>query len=155
MPRRKIPELDIIEQLFYNKGEVIYMDIHAYWRSVLEQDRTALPDFFWENARVNWHNTNECFTVPEFIRANCDYPGTWEGKVERIIEQGDLIITVTHVYNRERTISFHAVSFLHIRDGKIQEVDEYWGDDGAPPAWRQEMHIGSVIGTAGGFDHGI
>ena len=122
------------------------MDIYAYWQAVLGQDREKLADFFREDAKVCWHNTNECFTVPEFIRANCDYPGVWDGEVERVEMQGDLVITVTHVYNKEKTVSCHAVSFLYLRDGKIQRADEYWSDDGEPPRWRQDLHIGRPIG---------
>jgi len=60
------------------------MDIQKFWSAVLRQDREELKDFFWEEARVDWPNTNEHFTVSEFIRANCDYPGQWDGEVERI-----------------------------------------------------------------------
>lgn len=121
------------------------MDIQKYWDAVLRQDREALTAFFWEDAWVNWHNTNEHFAVREFIQANCDYPGQWDGEVERIEEAGDLVITVTHVYNREKTISCHAVSFLHIKEGKIQSMTEYWGDDDQPPQWRKDMGIGKPI----------
>lgn len=121
------------------------MDIQRFWSAVLKQDRDALAAFFHEDAWVNWHNTNEHFTVPEFIRANCDYPGAWDGEVERIMEQVDQIITVTHVYDREKTVSLHAVSFFRIRQDKIQSIDEYWGDDGRPPQWRENMHIGRSI----------
>ncbi len=31
------------------------------------------------------------------------------------------------------------------KDGKIAQVDEYWGDDGEAPQWRQDMHIGNKI----------
>ena len=121
------------------------MDIRKFWSAVLAQDRETLKNFFWENAQVRWHNTNERFTVPEFIQANCDYPGQWDGKVEHIVDLGDQIITVTHVYDQKKTMSCHAVSFIHIEDGKIQSIDEYWGDDGQSPQWRQEMGIGSPI----------
>ena len=121
------------------------MDVKRFWKMVLEQDREHLPAFFEEGAWINWHNTDECFTVAEFVRANCDYPGQWDGEVERIEAYGDRIITVTHVYDRDRTASFHAVSFFEIKDGKIASLDEYWGDDGEAPQWRQEMHIGSRI----------
>ena len=40
------------------------MDIYAYWQAVLRQDRETLADFFREDAKVCWHITNECFTVP-------------------------------------------------------------------------------------------
>lgn len=137
--------LDIIEQVFYNKHEVIYMDIHAYWQAVLRQDREALVSFFREDAWVNWHCTNEHFTVQEFIQANCEYPGQWDGTLEQVMELGDQIITVTHVYSKAGTLSCHAVSFFRIREGRIQSVEEYWGDDGQPPRWRQEMGIGVPV----------
>ena len=121
------------------------MDIHKYWSAVLRQDRAATAEFFADDAWVNWHNTNEHFTATEFIRANCEYPGRWDGEVERIVENGDLVITVTHVYDREKIMSFHVVSFLCVKNDKIQSVDEYWGDDGEPPLWRQELGIGNPI----------
>lgn len=121
------------------------MDIHVYWDAVLRQDVGAIAGFFAEDAKINWRNTNECFTVSEFIRANCEYPGQWDGKVEKVMALGDQVITVTHVYNKERTISCHAVSFLHIKENKILFIDEYWGDDGPPPQWRQDMFIGRSL----------
>lgn len=121
------------------------MDIRKYWSAVLRQDRESLAAFFHRDAWVNWHNTNEHFTVSEFVRANCDYPGVWDGEVERIVEQDNLVITVTYVYNTEHTVSCHVVSFLRTKEDKIQSIDEYWGDDGAPPEWRQKMGIGCPI----------
>lgn len=138
-------ELDIIERLFYNKNEVIDVDVREYWEAVLGQDARRMTAFFWEDGVINWHNTNERVTVPEFIRANCDYPGQWDGKVERIIELSEEVITVTCVYDREKIMSFHVVSFIRIKNGRIQSIDEYWGDDNEPPQWRQELHIGSQI----------
>ncbi len=36
--------------------------------------------------------------------------------IERLEEIGDLIITVVHVYSRNRESSFHVTSFIKIRD---------------------------------------
>lgn len=121
------------------------MDIHAYWTAVLRQDADAIRAHFCPNAYVNWHNTNEHFTVDEFIRANCEYPGDWAGKVERVVRQGTECITVAHVYSRDGKLSYHVVSFIRVDGGQIASVDEYWGDDGDPPEWRREMHLGSAI----------
>ena len=74
--------------------------------------------FFHKDAFVNWHNTNEHFTVNEFIKANCEYPGDWDGEIERIEKFSDLIITVVHVYSGDRKISCHVTSFIKIRMGK-------------------------------------
>lgn len=121
------------------------IDIHAYWRAVLDQNAAALADFFADDASVRWHCTNEHFTAAEFIRANCAYPGDWDGEIERLHTAGDLIVTAVHVYPKDRSISFHVTSFIETHGGYITAIDEYWGDDGLPPAWRREMHLGRPI----------
>ena len=121
------------------------MNIQNYWHALLGQQADEIKKFFHEDAYVNWHNTNEHFTVSEFIRANCEYPGQWDGEIERIEEAGDVSITVTHVYSWDKKLSFHVTSFIRIQDEKIASVDEYWGDDGSPPQWRRDKHIGTVI----------
>lgn len=121
------------------------MNIHQYWSDVLRQDADAMQDYFQPNARINWHNTNEQFTVEEFIRANCEYPGDWDGEIERIIYANDQIITAVHVYTADRKLQFHVTSFLSVKDDKIICLDEYWGDDGESPQWRKDLHIGQPI----------
>lgn len=121
------------------------MDIENFWRDVLAQDAEAIRSYFLEDAYVNWHCTNEHFTVEEYIRANCEYPGEWDGEIERREMLEDLIITATRVWTKDGSMSFHVVSFLKVTDGKIAAMDEYWGDDGEPPAWRQEKQIGGSI----------
>ena len=71
------------------------MNIKQFWKAVLAQDREAMRSYFNDDAYVNWHCTNEHFTVEEFIRANCEYPGEWDGEVERIESTGDIVITVS------------------------------------------------------------
>lgn len=104
--------------------------------------------FFHEDAYINWHNTNEHFTVEEFIRANCEYPGSWDGKIERLEQIGDLYITVVHVFTPDPKLSFHVTSFIQCKAGKIASIDEYWGDDGTAPQWRLDKKIGTPIYTA-------
>lgn len=123
------------------------MDIEGYWNAVLRQDAGEMRKFFHPDAYVNWHNTDEHFTVEEFIRANCEYPGRWKGEIQRV-EQGDgITITVTHVYTEDASLSFHVTSFIKTAGGKISGVDEYWGDDAPPPAWRQRLGVGCAIPT--------
>lgn len=121
------------------------MDIKAFWDAMLRQDAEAIREYFHPNAWVNWHNTNEHFNVDEFIRANCEYPGEWDGEVEQVIITDAYIITATHVRSKDRRISCHATSFIRVVDGKIAAIDEYWGDDGSAPEWRQNMRIGTKI----------
>lgn len=121
------------------------MDIYAFWKDVLEQNANAIKSYFHKDAYINWHCTNEHFTVEEFIIANCEYPGDWAGEVERVEKVDDLMITVTHVYPKDKTASFHVTSFIKIYDNKIVSMDEYWADDGDAPKWRLDKHIGGAI----------
>ncbi len=121
------------------------MDIVSFWNAVLKQDKEAIRSYFAADAYVNWHNTDEHFTVDEFIRANCEYPGEWTGKVEKQIHTHDTIITVAHVQTKDGSLSFHVTSFIGVKNGKITAIDEYLGDDGDAPKWRQDMNIGRKI----------
>lgn len=121
------------------------MDIVELWKTVLEQDAEKLKTFFKDTAYVNWHCTNEHFTVDEYIRANCEYPGDWDGTIERIEKTGNLIIAVVKVFSIDREISCHVVSFIELEDDKIIAMNEYWGDDGIAPQWRLEKNLGTVI----------
>ncbi len=121
------------------------MDIYGFWRDVLAQKADAIRAYFDQSAYINWHCTNEHFTVEEFVLANCEYPGDWDGEVERLERANDLFITVTHVYSQDRTLSFHVTSFIKVLNGKIAALDEYWADDGAAPEWRLDKRIGTAI----------
>ena len=121
------------------------MDIRAFWSAVLSQDRKALPEYFCRGAVIRWHCSNERFTVEEYVRANCDYPGQWAGEIERIERTDGTVITAVRVFPKDGSASFHVTSFLRLRDDRIQELDEYWADDGEAPEWRRQMNIGAPV----------
>ena len=121
------------------------MDIKEFWCAVLRQNADAIRQYINPDAYVNWHCTNEHFTVEEFIRVNCEYPSEWDGEVEKIVTTDDMIITATWVYPKDRSASFHVTSFIKLKDDKIIAMDEYWADDGEAPKWRQDMNIGRKI----------
>ena len=121
------------------------MDIKQFWAEVIGQNADAMRKYFHPNAYVNWHNTNEHFTVEEFIQANCEYPGEWNGKVEKVVVAPEYIITATHVQSKDGRVSCHATSFIRVIGDKIAYIDEYWGDDGDVPQWRKDKQIGTQI----------
>lgn len=121
------------------------MDLQGYLRATMDQDALAMRAFFQEGAVICWHNTNERFTLEEYLRANCEYPSQWQGEFERTEDLGSRIITAAHVWTKDESISFHVTSFLELEDDKIIRLDEYWGDDGPPPQWRQDLQIGTPI----------
>ncbi|NLL30091.1 MAG: hypothetical protein GX258_03425 [Clostridiales bacterium] len=60
--------------------------IKEFWKVVVSQDKDELRKYFCEDAIIRWHCTNESFNVDEYIIANCEYPGTWKGEVEPMIQ---------------------------------------------------------------------
>ena len=116
--------------------------IHRLWRAVSAQDRAALAGFFTEDAVILWPNTGEAFTLPEYLRANCDYPGQWAGQVEQVSQDGG--VSVARVWDGEGN-AFRAVSFYLWRGSRVARMEEYWGDIGPAPAWRREMGIGAPL----------
>lgn len=121
------------------------MDIQEYWKDTLAQNADRMREYFHTDAYINWHNTNEHFTVEEFIQVNCEYPGKWGGEIQRVEKMNDLIITVVHVFSLEEEVSCHVSSFIKVKDDKILSIDEYWGDDGLPPQWRIAKKTGTDI----------
>ena len=121
------------------------MNIYKFWNDILEQNADAIRGYFDKNAYINWHCTNEQFNVDEFIIANCEYPGSWNGNVERVEKINDIFVTATHVYSQNQELSFHVTSFIKVVDDNIAAMDEYWADDGIPPKWRLDKQIGKAI----------
>lgn len=126
------------------------MEITAYFQDVVKQDAQKLKNYFAKDAKVLWHNTNECFTAEEFIRANCEYPGSWDGEIEILTSMQDGWILAARVWEKDlaqngKEVSFYVVSFVHMQGEKISRIDEYWGDDGKAPQWRLDKKIGTPI----------
>lgn len=121
------------------------MDIGEFFRDVLEQNKEKLQSYFHEKAVILWHSSNELFTVEEYIRANCEYPGQWDGEIERIEKTEQTIIMIASVHSADKARHFHLVSFLEIANNLITRMDEYRSADEAAPEWRRLMKIGRKI----------
>lgn len=120
-------------------------NVYEFYNAVLSQNALEIKNFFNEDAYIDWHNTNERFTVDEFIEVNCTYPDKWTGEVERVEQIGNLIIAVAKVVNIIDNSSFYVNSFILLENGKISKLDEYWGDNGGIPQWRIIKNIGVKI----------
>ena len=120
-------------------------NIYEFYDSILNQNALEIKKFFNEDAYIDWHNTNERFTVDEFIEVNCTYPDKWSGEVERVEQIGNLIIAVAKVVNIIDDSSFYVNSFILLENEKISKLDEYWGDNGKITQWRIIKNIGVKI----------
>lgn len=120
-------------------------NIYEFYDAILNQNACEIKKFFNEDAYIDWHNTNERFTVDEFIEVNCIYPGKWSGEVERVEQIGNLLIAVAKVINVFDKSSFYVNSFILLENDKIVKLDEYWGDNGEIPQWRIIKNIGVKI----------
>lgn len=123
----------------------MHLNVENFWKDVISQNKAALPEYFTDDAVIRWHCTNEQFTVAEYVRANCEYPNDWNGEIERIERADGATILVGRVFPVDESASYHVVSFIKCEGNKIQELDEYWADDGAAPEWRKNMKIGRAI----------
>ena len=82
------------------------MNVNYFWDDVISQNRDALSSYFCKDAIIRWRCTNEQFTVIEFIRVNCDYPGKWIGEIEQIEETDSSAILVGHVFHQIKKYHF-------------------------------------------------
>ena len=121
------------------------MDVQKYWDAVLKQQAEVMRTYFHKEARIRWINTNEGFTVEEFIRANCEYPGNWEGQIERTVAADNTLFPIVPVFSADCQASFHVASLIEIQGDKIISLDEIWGDDGPAPQWRLDLRLGRPI----------
>ena len=125
-------------------------NIQDFLNAIVTQDAEKLRTFFEPDADIVWSNTNEQFTVDEYIRANCEYPGTWQGEIESIdIIKNDgwgdqRVVFVARVWDDNgfvaRTTSF--IDFGDTEHELIQDLVEYWSVPSKPPQWRKDMKIG-------------
>ena len=125
------------------------MDIDRFFTTVLSQNAEEIRKYFHKDAIIKWNCTNELFTLDEYIKANCEYPGNWNGEIERIEENEDIIILACRVFSTDNSEPFHVVSFIHLEDNLIIDMDEYWSDDGLAPEWRRKMKIEKRIRQIG------
>ena len=129
------------------------IDVFKFFSAVIKQDPEKLRSFFEPDATITWPNTSEIFAVDEYIRATCEYPAEWHGRVEDIqsysrFHDYNKIFVVVKVWDNEGN-AFRAVWYIELGDTDdelIKSLVEYWGDVGEPPEWRQNLEIGKRYG---------
>ena len=126
------------------KAEMLPFSAKNFLADVMAQDANALEKYFTPHAVICWHESNEQFTVAEYIKANCAYPGTWESVIERI-EPIDGGMVLVYRITAADAPEFIVTSFIKLDSGKISRMDDYYCMCEAVPEWRKDMNIGKPI----------
>ena len=112
--------------------------------AVAKQDADTLRQLFTPDAVICWHDSNEQFTVAEYIRANCEYPGAWNGEIQRIEKTNNGMVLLTKIFSDD--FATFVTAFIRLENGKISRLDEYYADyNDEIPEWRRKMNIGKPI----------
>jgi hypothetical protein len=111
------------------------------WNKMSCQKFDELVAYFKPDCLIYWHNTDEVFSVLEYVHVNKIYPGNWKIEVLRLEKSNDVIISVVKITSNEEKISLHATSFFTFENHKISRLDEYFGLDEEPPIWRNNKEM--------------
>ncbi len=111
--------------------------VKMYWNYMSNAEFDMAGTLMSENAVVWMPNTREVFRGRDcYIEFNRNYPGNWNISVEKILSIENNVITAVKVSSDNGNGSFYATSFFKITNNLIEEITEYWGENGEPPEWR-------------------
>jgi len=124
---------------------MINFKAESFLKAIVTQNAEELKGFFDPNAIIKWEDSHEQLSVDGYIRANCEYPGSWQGKIKNIrhLKDSDADIVVVSKINDDKGFAFHIVSFITLCEHKelINHLVEYYGDINEPPQWRKDMGV--------------
>jgi len=116
--------------------------VRNFWSFFDEAAFDKAAELMESTAIVRWCNTREIFKSRDnFILANKKYPGRWRIMVEKVLALEEMVISVARVEAEDHSFSLYVTSFFAFRDGRIAEIEEYWGDNGEPPEWRMKEKL--------------
>jgi hypothetical protein len=115
--------------------------VTEFWNSMDNHDWETLRGFFHQNAKIAWPNTDEIFSVDEYIRINRMYPGLWQLRLEDVQMTERNIISIVLITSKDEILpkSFRAVAFFRFENGLIVNLTEYFAQDEKAPDWRENI----------------
>jgi len=117
-----------------------------FLQDVVSKKADAIKGYFANGAIICWHDSNEQFTLDEFIRANCEYPSTWNCEIERIEKFAKGFVIAAQLDHPEDGFYIKYVSFVELDgDEKVERLDEYFVTIEEIPQWRKDMKVGKPI----------
>lgn len=111
--------------------------VRKFWMYIGEAFFDNAGELMTEDAIVWLPNSREVFRGRDkFVKFNKKYPGRWYISIEKMMSKGDTVISIIKVEAEDKSSSLYATSVVIFKNNLINEMVEYWGDNGEPPAWR-------------------
>jgi SnoaL-like domain len=106
------------------------------WHAFEARDWEGAAALLDDDFVAEWPVSNERFTGRDtFIGVNRAYPGDWQITVERVVAQGDTVVTQVRVDLDGE--SSYALSFFDLKKGLIVKAVDWWPEPYDPPEWRK------------------
>jgi ketosteroid isomerase-like protein len=109
------------------------------WHAMEARDWSGVERVLAPTFRAEFPQSGERFDREGFLRLNRDYPGDWHIRLVSVVDGSDCIVTEVEVDIDGRTD--RAVSFFHVREGKVTALREYWPEPFAVPEWRKDLAL--------------
>ena len=105
--------------------------VDLFWEYINNQDYDKLYEITSEDTKVWFPNTKEMFKDREsYIAFNKRCPFKRDMFVDKIYTSNEDAISLVRIYNKENDIDFRSTAFFKIKNDIIQDIVEYWGEEG-------------------------
>lgn len=111
--------------------------VEQFWAAMQSNDFRIAGGFLHVNCVIEWPQSGERIRGrANFVMINENYPtaGRWEFSLQRLIAEGDEVVTVVSV--RDEKTSGTAITFSTVENGLIVRQTEYWPDPFPAADWR-------------------
>ena len=111
--------------------------VEGFWAAMQTNDFKAAGEFLHDDYVLEWPQSGERIRGrANFVAINQHYPahGRWEFTIQRIIAEGDEVVSDVSV--TDGAVTGRVITFSSVRAGKILTQTEFWPDPYAPAEWR-------------------
>lgn len=113
--------------------------VARHWTATEARDWTAVASTLADDVVYDLPQTRERIRGKEaFLRFYREYPGDWHVRVERLVAEGDQVVSWIHA--RVGPEEMHAITFFGgDAEGRITTITDFWPEPYEPPAGREHL----------------
>ena len=111
--------------------------LEHFWETMKTNDFYAVANLLHDDYVLDWPQSGERIRGREnFAAINTYFPaeGEWQFTVNKILAQGDEVVTDVTVTDGSRTD--RVITFSTVKNGKIWKQVEFWPEPFEAPEWR-------------------